>query len=386
MSSRQTPENPSRGTYPVVFDAGLVSYEFIRSLGQGHHGELLLTRQRYQEGLGGYTVMKRLNRVVRQEDYHRLVEEARLGGQLRHPNIVSVQQLTGTPDEPLLLIEHVEGQALGDLMRLAARAGRSLSEAFACYVTSEVAKGLHHAHSLLDQKGRSLAVVHRDVTPQGIIVSQHGEVKLLDFGGAWSRLEGRISTEGDSDLGNIAYGSPERAMLEQLDGRSDLFSLGLVFLQLLTGRHLLDAVARHEAELRGRQLRARGDGTLRGPGLAELSPARTTELMKRMRQLSPQQVEEATRSLNGELQPILNRVLAPRREDRYSTGAELAQVLRDYLWNSGQRYGASELVQEVSTLTREALEALEEPQEPSDSSRKRGRGAPRGPGGSGKES
>src|SRR5688572_14254991 len=97
MSIRTTPETPMRETHPVVFDAGMVSYELVRSLGQGHHGELLLTRQRYHDGAGGLTVLKRLNRVVRQEDYQRLVEEARLGGQLRHPNIVSVELLGGTP-------------------------------------------------------------------------------------------------------------------------------------------------------------------------------------------------------------------------------------------------------------------------------------------------
>lgn len=369
MSIRTTPETPMRETHPVVFDAGMVSYELVRSLGQGHHGELLLTRQRYHDGAGGLTVLKRLNRVVRQEDYQRLVEEARLGGQLRHPNIVSVELLGGTPDAPLLLVEYVEGRPLGDLMRLAARAGRALSEAFACHVTSEVADGLHYAHTLLDEKGRHLGIVHRDVTPQGILLGRHGEVKLMDFGAAWSRLEGRISTEGDSDLGNLAYSSPERAMLDPLDGRSDLFSLGLILLQLLTGQHLLDAAERHEAELLSRQLRARGDG--RVPGLEELSASRTGDLMKRMRQLSSQHVQVAVRSLPEGLRPIVQRTLAPQKEHRYATGAELARALRDHLWGSGLRYGRAELVAEVSELTKAALEELEQPA----SAPKRGRGA-----------
>ncbi|HYO57590.1 serine/threonine-protein kinase [Archangium sp.] len=382
MSIQPTPENPTqRGTHPVVLEDGLVSYELVRSLGQGHHGELLLTRQRYQEGSGGYTVMKRLNRVVRQEDYQRLVEEARLGGQMRHPNILSVQLLGGTPDEPLLFIEYIEGRTLGDLMRLAARAGRSLSEAFVCYVTSEVAEGLSYAHALLDEKSRPLGVVHRDVTPQGILVGRYGGVMLMDFGGAWSRLEGRISTEGDSDLGSLAYSSPERAMLDDFDGRSDLFSLGLVLLQLLTGRHLLDADARYEAELLSRQLRARGDG--RVPGLEELSASRTVELMKRFRQLGPQDVQSATRSVSEGLRPILHRALAPRREDRYASGAEMGQALRNHLWDSGLRYGRAELVAEVSALTEAALA---HPEGPSDTP-KQGRSAPRGRrGGPGKDS
>jgi serine/threonine protein kinase len=385
MPTRSIHDAPTRETPPVVLDAGLASFELVRSLGQGHHGEFLLARQRYSQGVGGYTLLKRLNRVARQEDYHRLVEEARLGGQLRHPNILSVQLLCGTSAEPILLLEYIEGQQLGDLMRLAARAGRSFSEAFACHVTSEVAEGLHHAHALADEKGRSLGVVHRDVTPQGILVGRNGEVKLTDFGGAWSRLMGRISTEGDSDLGSLAYGAPERAKLEALDGRSDLFSLGLVFLQLLTGRHLLDATGRHEAELLSRQLRVRGDprASSRLSELEELSAARTTALLKRIRQLDPRHVEEATRPLPERLRPILHRTLAPHPEDRYATGAELARALRDYQWDSRQRYGREELVAEVAALRAAVQEDLSDSSGPS----KRGKSPSRGRrGGPGKES
>ncbi|ATB32655.1 serine/threonine-protein kinase [Melittangium boletus] len=368
MSSRPNPDPPLKGAPTVVLEAGLASYEFVRPLGQGHHGELLLTRQRYQGGVGGLTVLKRLNRVVRQEDYQRLVEEARLGGQLRHPNIVSVQMLGGDAAEPLLLMEYIEGQPLGDVMRRAERSGRGFSEALACHVTAEVADALHYAHALHDEKGRHLGIVHRDVTPQGILVGRWGEVKLMDFGAAWSRLEGRISTEGDTDLGNVAYSSPERAQLEQLDGRSDLFSLGLVFLQLLTGRHLLDAAARHEAELLGRQLRVRGDSGR--PELEELSAVRTAELLKRMRELTSEQVEEGLGEAPEPLRPILRKLLAPRREDRYATGAELAEALREHLWLTRQRYGHAALVSEVATLTESVLEDLEEPADPS----RRGRG------------
>ncbi|EPX62073.1 putative serine/threonine protein kinase [Cystobacter fuscus DSM 2262] len=348
MSSRQNPDPSPKPSPPVVIETGMASFELVRSLGQGHHGELLLTRQRYAGGLGGYTVVKRLNRVVRQEDYQRLVEEARLAGQMRHPNILAVQMLGGSAAEPLLFVEYTEGQRLGDVMRRAERAGRDFSEAFACYVTAEVAEGLHYAHTLVDDKGRHLGIVHRDVTPQGILLGREGEVKLVDFGAAWSRLEGRISTEGDSDLGNVSYSSPERANLDQLDGRSDLFSLGLVFLQLLTGRHLLDAEQRHEAELLGRQLRARGESGW--GGLEELSAPRTADLLKRMRELRSEQVEAAIQGLPELPRAVLRRLLAPRREERFATGAELARVLRDHVWSKGWRYGRPELVAEVAAL------------------------------------
>jgi serine/threonine protein kinase len=367
MPSRPPRDTSSRrGSLPVVLDTGLTKYELVRSLGQGHHGELLLARQRYHEGPGGYTLLKRLNRVTRQQDYERLVEEARLGTRLHHPNIVSVQQLCGTAAEPFLLMEYVEGHPLGDLMRLAARLGRSFSQAFACHVTAEVADGLHYAHSLTDERGRPLGIVHRDVTPQSLLIGRHGEVKLADFAAAWSRMEGRTPTEGDSDLGmgSLAYGSPERVILERLDGRSDLFSLGLILLQLLTGRHLFEATARYEAELQARQKQ------MRLPELEALRLPRTEELIRRIRSLTPRQVEEATRPLPEGLRSILHRTLAPRREDRYPKGGELAEALREYLWASSQRYGRTELVAEVFALRREALDFLQE--EPPDSPKRPG--------------
>ncbi|MBM7117436.1 serine/threonine-protein kinase [Archangium primigenium] len=379
MSTRPHPDPAPKGAPAVVLEAGLASYELVRSLGQGHHGELLLTRQRYPGGCGGLTVLKRLNRVVRQEDYQRLVEEARLGGLLRHPNIVSVQLLAGDAAEPLLVLDYIEGQYLGDVLRRAERSGRVLSEALACHVTAEVADALHYAHGLQDEKGRPLGVVHRDVTPQAILVGRWGEVKLSDFGAAWSRLEGRISTEGDSDLGNVAYSSPERAQLEQLDGRSDLFSLGLVFLQLLTGRHLLDAAPRHEAELLGRQLRGRGESGR--AELEELSATRTAELLKRLRELTPARVEAALGGVAEPLRPVVRRLLAPQREARFATGAEVAEALREHLWRSGPRYGHTALAAEVAALTDSVLEELEEPVDPA----RRGRGGAKGRrGGAGK--
>ena len=370
---------PPPAPSPVVLDTGRVSYELLRSLGQGHHGELLLTRQRYTDGVGGLALLKRLNRVVRQEDYQRLVEEARLGGQLRHPNILSVQMLAGGAAEPVLVLEYVEGQTLGEVMRLAARTGVGLSEAFALYVTAEIADGLHYAHTLLDEKGRHLGIVHRDVTPQGILVGRHGEVKLMDFGGAWSRLEGRISTEGDSDLGNLSYSSPERAGMEKLDGRSDLFSLGLVLLELLTGHHLLEATARYEAELLHRQLRPREEAA-RVAGLEEMSTASTAELMKRVRDLRLQKVEEGLEGLDGPLRAILLKALAPHKDDRYATGEALAQALREQLWRSGQRYGRAQMVAEVAALGEVDLE--EGVEEDASAASRKGRGgakARRGP-------
>ncbi|HSP77798.1 MAG TPA: serine/threonine-protein kinase [Myxococcaceae bacterium] len=347
----------------MVLDTGRVQYELVRPLGQGHHGELLLTRQCYPGGKGGYEVIKRLNRITREQDLQRLVEEARLSTQLRHPNLVAVHALVGSEAEPCLLMEYVEGSSLDELMRLAAQAGRPLSEAFACYVGAELADALQYVNTAPGVHGQSLAVVHRDVTPHSILVGRHGEVKLMDFGAAYSQLPGRVSSEGDnSDLGSIAYGAPERALMERFDGRADLYSLGLVLFQILSGRHLLGAEARFEAELRSRQLRARGESpsSRRTEGLEELSPRRTAAYLRRLITLSPQFIDEETLPLSEGLRPILRKALAPRPEDRMASGSELAGALKGYLERTWPHYGRLELAAEVESLREAALHGLEE--------------------------
>ncbi|MFP2933055.1 serine/threonine-protein kinase, partial [Pyxidicoccus sp. 3LG] len=237
---------------PVLLRSGRTSYEYVRSLGTAHHGELVLARRRYEWGFGGYAVLKRPLTAVA-EDALRLLEEGRLAAQLHHPNIVSVHHLKGPDEAPVLVFEHTPGHHLDALLEASTRAQLPISEGFALYVTAEIADALHHAHNLTDEHGRALEVVHRDVAPHNILVTEHGTVKLLDFGAAWSRLTGRVGTHGGELPGSLAYAAPEHVAQLGLDGRADLFSLGVVLLQLLTGRHLFEGADRFEAERRRRE-------------------------------------------------------------------------------------------------------------------------------------
>jgi serine/threonine-protein kinase len=322
----------------------------------------MLARQRYNGRFSGHAVLKLLNSVTREQDYHRILEEGQIGGQLRHDNIVSVRHMEGTRDNPILILEYIQGHRLSELLKLSRRAGRGLTEAFACFMAAEVAEALHHAHACADEEGRPLGVVHRDVTPYNILISTRGEVKLSDFGGAWSRLRGRMTSEGDDYPGTLAYSAPERTALEHIDGRSDLFSLGLILLQLLTGQHLFGATARFEAEVRSRHVRAHNELPRLSlvPGLEEMSPQRTRFLMRHIRGLTVEVVESATRGLPGRLQPILRKALAPEREARYAQGAELAADLREYLWQGGSRFGREVVEGEVAALAEAAVKSLDE--------------------------
>jgi len=343
----------------VLLRSGRTSYEFVRMLGTAHHGELVLTRRRYDSGFGGYAVLKRPLRTGA-EAARRVLEEGRLSAQLHHPNLVSVHHLKGPDEAPVLVFEHTPGHRLDTLLESSTRARLPFSEGFALYVTAEVADALHHAHNLLDEHGRALQVVHRDVGPHNILVTEHGAVKLLDFGAAWSRLAGRVGTDGPELQGSLAYAAPEHVAKLPLDGRADLFSLGIVLLQLLTGRHLFEGADRFDTERRRRERLPVQDAPpcehAMNAALHEaLSHAATLELTRRILSYSRMDLEEATRAVPAALAPILHKALAPDRVERFTTGAELARTLREHLRSTGQAFGRAEAIAELAGLRYAAL-------------------------------
>jgi serine/threonine protein kinase len=281
---------------------------------------------------------------VSEETRRRLLDEARVTSQLHHPNILAAVQLKGPDDMPLLVLEHVPGYRLSGMLEASERARQPLSEALACHVVAEVAEALNHAHTLVDDHGRALGIVHRDVTPHNILLSEHGEVKLLDFGAAWSRLPGRVSSEGPAVQGSLAYAAPEHAHHLGLDGRADQFSLGIVLLQLLTGRHLFEGAERFDA--RQRQ-----------PQAPESASTRlcAQELAERIRNYSVADLEAATRSVPEALRAIVHRALAPERTRRFPTCAHLSRALREHLRETGQFLGRQEVLAELVTLRYVAL-------------------------------
>lgn len=344
----------------VLLRSGRTSYEFVRSLGTAHHGELVLARRRYDWGFGGYAVLKRPLRAVAGAS-RRLLEEGRLAAQLHHPNIVAVHHLKGPDDAPVLVFEHTPGHRLDALLEASHRAQLPISEGFALYVTAEVADALHHAHNLNDEYGRALHVVHRDVGPHNILVTEHGAVKLLDFGAAWSRLAGRVGTDGPELPGSLAYAAPEHVAQLALDARADLFSLGIVLLQLLTGRHLFEGADRFEAECRRRHERTLlQDSSTREHALdaamyEAVSHAAANELKSRILGYGQEDLDEATRAVPAALLPLVRRVLAPDRVERFSTASELARALREHLRGTGQSFGRPEALAELAGLRYAAL-------------------------------
>jgi eukaryotic-like serine/threonine-protein kinase len=169
-----------------------------------------------------------------------LIDEALLAARIHHPNVVSVEELSFDQGVYFLAMEYVHGASLAQLLRRLARSERRLVIDAAVCIAAEIALGLHAAHETCGDDGAVLGVVHRDVKPQNVLVSRAGHVKLIDFGIAKARTSVMRSATG-SIKGTLHYLSPEQARSEPLDRRADLYSLGIVLWEMLTGRRLFDS-------------------------------------------------------------------------------------------------------------------------------------------------
>lgn len=178
---------------------------------------------------------------------HRFLDEARIASRLHHANIVSVVDLGLLDNLPFQVLELVDGI---NAQQLVHRAGGTLPIDVALAITAEVAHGLDHAHSVLDTAGLPLGIVHRDVKPSNVLVSWGGDVKLSDFGIAFAR-DRAAQTEAGLVAGTSGFIAPEQRMKSEMDGRTDVFALGLTLHALLTGYTPLQDVAVEIAVLEG---------------------------------------------------------------------------------------------------------------------------------------
>ncbi|MBL8604510.1 MAG: protein kinase [Myxococcales bacterium] len=288
MSSSPTP--PRLGRYAVT-----------RRLGAGGMAEVFLARLRGAEGVDKDVVVKRiLPEFAANAGFRAMfVDEARVALRLNHPNVVQVYGFEADGDALLLVMEHVDGPDLGLLAQQVARLGEKLPAPLVAFIMREVARGLHYAHERPDERGRGLDIVHRDVSPNNILLSNEGAVKIGDFGIA--RVRNATHAEDGSVKGKYAYMAPEQARGEPVDRRADVWSMGMVLVEMLIGRPLLRGQGSADEVL----ARARvGDlGDLRGV-LAEAPEA---------------------------LREVALRALSVERQARYPTAREMGAALGQFL-------------------------------------------------------
>jgi len=193
-------------------------------------------------GVGGFSrtvAIKRLHpHLANDRDFvAMLLDEARLVVRIRHPNVVPVVDVVQDNDELLLVMEYVQGEPLNVLMRLAADRGERVPLKMARAMMAGILHGLHAAHESMDEKGEPLGIVHRDVSPQNVIIGIDGVARVLDFGIA--KATGRLQMTRDGELkGKTPYMSPEQLRGEAVDRRTDIYAAAVLFWEMLTTRRL----------------------------------------------------------------------------------------------------------------------------------------------------
>jgi serine/threonine-protein kinase len=211
--------------------SGYVRVEEIARGGMGHVDLVL----RHEGSFRRLYAMKRLNPSLREDPelIAMFLDEARVAGLIRHPNVVSVLDVGEDESGPFLVMDFVEGLPLSDVVREHGAAGEHLPVQVCVDIVRQVAEGLHAAHELVSHEGEPLSVVHRDVSPHNVLLGHDGGVRLTDFGVA-KALGRQSATTTDVLKGKVAYMSPEQLRFEPLDRRSDLFSVGVILYELLS--------------------------------------------------------------------------------------------------------------------------------------------------------
>ncbi|MBI5481279.1 MAG: serine/threonine protein kinase, partial [Deltaproteobacteria bacterium] len=217
----------------------LGSYEILQRIAVGGMAEIYLARV---SGISGFEKLVVVKRILPQlatspEFVQMFLDEARIAATLHHSNIVQVYDVGTVGGQYFFSMEFLHGEDLSGISRALAAAGRPLPVEAALGIASGVCAGLHYAHERIGLDGQPLEIVHRDVSPQNVIVTFDGGVKLLDFGIA--KAARRLAATRCGTLkGKVRYMSPEQCQGAAMDRRSDVFSLGILLWELTTGRRL----------------------------------------------------------------------------------------------------------------------------------------------------
>ena len=214
-------------------------YEVLKRLASGGMGEIYLARQVAVAGFERLVILKSILPDLADDPsmLSQFLDEARVVATLNHPSVVSVIEVAEWQGGYLLAMEYIQGVDLARLLREARKINSPVPVRVAAGIMREAAAGLDYAHHAVDSQGRPLCIVHRDISPQNLMVRPDGVVKIVDFGiaAAANRL---ARTQGDTVKGKLRYMAPEQMNRGPLDGRCDQWSLGVVFWEMLVGEGL----------------------------------------------------------------------------------------------------------------------------------------------------
>lgn len=300
-------EDMSEGLLKLRPIESALQYRLVREVARGGMG---VVYEAQQMGTGEFLKTVAIKLILKEFSAMKpfrdnFVGEARLVADLIHTNIVQTYHLGEVGGLYFMTQEFVQGMNLEEFLELHRMQGKPVPVEWAVFIVSRVCRGLAYAHAKTDREGRSLGIVHRDVTPRNVLISLEGDVKLTDFGIA-KALDLMYSEEGEVIAGRDEYLSPEQACKAVTDARADLFSCGVILCELLLGHNPFEG--------------ATGEASRYNIQHAPL-PA----------------IGQMRSDVDPELEAILYQALARDREERIQGADVLLEALEHYLYHD--RYG-----------------------------------------------
>ena len=288
-------------------------YTLVNKIAQGGMAELFLAKRRGVEGFEKTVAIKRILPELswNREFVSMFINEAKIAARLSHPNIVQIFDFGKIDNYYFIAMEYVQGENLREMLKRTVEKKITISADIAALVIARACAGLDHAHRKTDETGKPLRIIHRDVSPQNVLVSFEGDVKVVDFGIAKAVAESPEATRGVLK-GKLAYLSPEQVSGLNLDARSDIFAIGLVLYELLVGKKLFDMA----------------------------DPA---EILDAIVHVDSNQVAKSVPGIDKTLREVLRRALHVDPNQRFASAGEMQSALEKYLRERGDPGGTLQL-------------------------------------------
>ncbi len=278
-------------------------YEILGMMARGGMAEIYKAKKKGVKGFEKIIVIKKILSGYGEDDKYieMFVDEAKIAAELTHPNIVQIYDFGKKDDFYFIAMEYVEGKDLRLILNKLLEKSAILDEYLSIHITIKILEALSYAHSATDSKGISLEIVHRDISPPNILISYSGEVKLTDFGVSKASIKSHQTLSG-ALKGKLLYMSPEQAKAEKnIDNRSDIYSVGIILFELLTGKKLFS-------------------------GLTEM------EVLKKVQAGKIIKPSEINRNIDPDLENIILRAVSAKKSNRYQNATQMIAALENYLY------------------------------------------------------
>jgi serine/threonine protein kinase len=294
-------------------------YQLIDKIGLGGMAEVFIGRMTGEKGFEKLLVIKKLLPHLGENDEWAtfFIDEAKLAALLQHDNIVHVYDFGKIQESYYIAMEYLFGKDLEPVMSRTAKIKQALPLDIVLYIISKICDGLDYAHRLRNLKGDPLHIIHRDISPQNIFITYDGQVRIIDFGIA-KTADQSTKTQMGIIKGKVAYMSPEQAGGQAIDHRSDVFSVGIVLYEMITGKRMFSG--------------------------------NTVQILSRVKTIEFEPPDQIVRDLPPKLVQILHRSLARNPDDRYQTCGAMLSDVEDCLYQLSLRPNARTVSRFMKTL------------------------------------